>query len=275
VVPELAALAVYMQAVKFKSFEKSTEISHNIRTVSSLGENKATKLAGRTPADMIRFNSRTFTRIYPKGSRIDSSNLHPALFWSVGCQIVALNYQNFDRGMQLNRALFQQNAGCGYVLKPAYLRSPFPFNVVEKRPFTVSVCVISAAVLPKPKGGLKGEIIDPYVIVSVVTPQQNNVEEFRTAVVNDNGFNPRWHDLKELPSLTGAHTFSAAVTQPEVSFVRFVIKDHDPDRDDFIAAGCVPVSALSNGYRHVTLYDWTGTRLTNSRLLVYSKVGRQ
>lgn len=37
------------------------------------------------------------SRIYPKGTRIDSSNYSPQLFWNVGCQMVALNYQTMGR----------------------------------------------------------------------------------------------------------------------------------------------------------------------------------
>jgi len=35
---------------------------------------------------------------------------------------VALNYQTACREMQLNQGLFQDNGGCGYVLKPEFMR---------------------------------------------------------------------------------------------------------------------------------------------------------
>jgi len=38
--------------------------------------------------------------------------------------MTALNYQTFDLGYILNSAMFDANGGCGYVLKPSYLRSP-------------------------------------------------------------------------------------------------------------------------------------------------------
>lgn len=37
------------------------------------------------------------SRIYPKGTRVDSSNYSPQPFWNVGCQMVALNYQTMGR----------------------------------------------------------------------------------------------------------------------------------------------------------------------------------
>lgn len=33
------------------------------------------------------------SRIYPKGTRMDSSNYQPQMFWNIGCQMVALNFQ--------------------------------------------------------------------------------------------------------------------------------------------------------------------------------------
>ncbi len=62
-------------------------------------------------------------RIYPRGSRVNSSNYDPVPLWLAGCQLVALNYQAEDRPLMLNRAMFRQNGGCGYVLKPQVLRN--------------------------------------------------------------------------------------------------------------------------------------------------------
>ena len=37
------------------------------------------------------------SRIYPKGTRVDSSNYMPQLFWNAGCQMVALNFQTVGK----------------------------------------------------------------------------------------------------------------------------------------------------------------------------------
>lgn len=42
---------------------------------------------------VFRYNKKQLSRIYPKGTRVDSSNYMPQLFWNVGCQMVALNFQ--------------------------------------------------------------------------------------------------------------------------------------------------------------------------------------
>lgn len=68
------------------------------------------------------FNRRNLSRIYPKGTRLLSSNFDPLPYWLVGCQMVALNYQAKDRALMFSRAMFRQNARCGYVLKPPAIR---------------------------------------------------------------------------------------------------------------------------------------------------------
>ena len=45
------------------------------------------------PPDPVRYNNRQLTRVYPTGSRVDSSNLDPRVHWNAGCQVVALNFQ--------------------------------------------------------------------------------------------------------------------------------------------------------------------------------------
>ncbi len=109
-------------------------------------------------------------RIFPKGSRILSSNYNPIPFWDAGFQLCALNYQTFDRGMQLERALFQTNGNCGFVLKPDYLiypRSDGEFHRPTRR-VRLTIKVISAQNLPKAFTIRGRHVTDPYVEVDVI-----------------------------------------------------------------------------------------------------------
>ncbi len=60
-------------------------------------------------------------RIFPRGTRTDSSNLDPLSCWRAGMQHVALNLQTNDLPSQLHRALFARNGGRGYVRKPPHM----------------------------------------------------------------------------------------------------------------------------------------------------------
>ena len=122
-----------------------------------------------------RYNTRQLIRIYPAGTRVNSSNYNPVPMWKYGCQLVALNFQTPDVPMQLNRGKFKQNGSCGYILKPHVLRQTFaPYDpqpiINKKEEFNyckLRVTVISAQQLPKPGRSRKGEIIDPYVEVEI------------------------------------------------------------------------------------------------------------
>lgn len=52
----------------------------------------------------LRYNKQQLSRIYPKGTRVDSSNYMPQLFWNVGCQLVALNFQTLGESCPIASA---------------------------------------------------------------------------------------------------------------------------------------------------------------------------
>jgi Phosphatidylinositol-specific phospholipase C, Y domain/C2 domain len=138
------------------------------------------------------------SRIYPKGARIDSSNMDPVPAWAAGNQLVALNYQTPGLPMQLNDGKFKENGGCGYVLKPEYMRS---FAAEPSKPIILHVNIISGIQLPKPldsnTGGLKmitKDILDPFVQVSVFGISRDTAE-YRTKTVPNNGYNPVWDQV--------------------------------------------------------------------------------
>ena len=46
---------------------------------------------------LYSYNKRQLSRIYPRGTRVDSSNFMPQIFWNAGCQLVALNFQTLGK----------------------------------------------------------------------------------------------------------------------------------------------------------------------------------
>jgi len=109
------------------------------------------------------------TRIYPKGSRIDSSNYDPTEHWEHGSHVVALNYQTYDRPLQLNLGKFEDNGNCGYLVKAptATKYDPAIYQQAALPPKKLTIQIISASQLPKPLRQSKGEIIDPYIEVEI------------------------------------------------------------------------------------------------------------
>lgn len=75
----------------------------------SLDENKIVKVSKTVGNDLKKRHAATFTRVYPKGLRFDSSNYSPIPGWEWGAQIVALNYQTTDENMLINQCFYQKN----------------------------------------------------------------------------------------------------------------------------------------------------------------------
>lgn len=90
--------------------------------MSSFDEKQATTLLKERPIEFVNYNKHQLSRVYPAGTRFDSSNFMPQLFWNAGCQLVALNFQTLDLAMQLNLGIFEYNGRSGYLLKPEFMR---------------------------------------------------------------------------------------------------------------------------------------------------------
>jgi len=217
------------------------------RSSSSIVEAKMMKLTkpGYHARDISVYAQRHLVRVYPAGSRVDSSNYDPIPAWLAGLQVVALNYQTFSLPVWLNQGKFSVNGGSGYVLKPEFLRLPSQgWDGVPREPvLKYKVTVMSGHYLPKPLGKSdKSEVIDPYVTVSIHGVEADSTK-FETKPVDNNGFNPQWNE---------STTFT--IREPDVALISFVVHDYDlVGKDDFIAQNVGPVSSLVTGYKMVPL----------------------
>ncbi|XP_008121416.3 1-phosphatidylinositol 4,5-bisphosphate phosphodiesterase eta-2 isoform X6 [Anolis carolinensis] len=242
----LSDLVKYTKSVG--SFDVESEISSSWQ-VSSFSETKAHQILQQKPAQYLRFNQHQLSRIYPSSYRVDSSNYNPQPFWNAGCQLVALNYQSEGRMLQLNRAKFNANGNCGYVLKPTCMCQG-TFNPNSEDPLLgqmkkqLVLRIISGQQLPKPRDSMlgdRGEIIDPFVEVELIGLPVDCCKE-QTRVVDDNGFNPMWEE-----------TLVFTICMPEIALIRFLVWDHDPIGRDFIGQRTISFTSMMPGYRHVYL----------------------
>lgn len=58
-----------------------------IHQMSSFGEGSAMKYSVQSASRFMLYNKRQLSRIYPAGSRVNSSNYDPVNVWNCGCQI--------------------------------------------------------------------------------------------------------------------------------------------------------------------------------------------
>jgi len=152
---------IYLRSTHLASLSAA---SGNPLEMSSFEETKNEKISKSSKDfhDMLTYSKTQMARTYPSGKRIDSSNYNPIIGWNMGCQLVALNYQTSDEPMWLNKAKFEDNGGCGYVLKPPIMMESSYFNICSnphhyqvKNPNSIhgvlSVHIIGAQMLPEPE----------------------------------------------------------------------------------------------------------------------------
>lgn len=185
--PWLSSMVNYAQPIKFISMEAAEQknVHHNM---SSFAETTGMSLLKTQAIDFVNYNKRQMSRIYPKGTRADSSNYMPQVFWNAGCQMVSLNFQTSDLPQQLNQGKFEYNSNCGYLLKPDFMRrSDRSFDPFADAPVDgviaaqCSVQVIAGQFLSDKKVGTYVEV-DMYGL-----PTDTIRKEFRTRMVPLNG----------------------------------------------------------------------------------------
>lgn len=263
---ELSDMVIYFKSVHFNSFEDAQK-NLSFYEMASFKEGKAMKLAEESANAYVRHNVEKFSRIYPAGSRTDSSNYNPVPLWNAGCQIVALNFQTPCTDMDVNQGRFLVNGKSGYVLKPAFMRDVAtefdPITLTRGdwlKHKTLHVMVISAQQLPK-VSQKKSSIVDPLVKVEVYGVPAD-VAEKETKPFDNNGLNPSWNE-----------NFQFDVYVPELALVRFSIEDYDSISDnDFVGQYTLPFNSLKMGYRHVPLFNKNGNLLPSAGLFVHIMV---
>ncbi|KAH6626135.1 PLC-like phosphodiesterase [Chaetomium sp. MPI-SDFR-AT-0129] len=272
--PVLGELGVYCMGIHFDGFDSPDAkrfnhiFSFKEKTFAEKNQPSEEKRA------LYRHNMRYLMRVYPDGQRIQSSNFNPLIYWKRGVQMAALNWQTFDTGMQLNRAMFEGGtAESGYVLKPLEGRqiqvmpNLTPDECMGKRPrkqVSFEIEIISAQQLMRPTNLSGKRTMDPYIQVEVMmaddkrnkggvavsaTGQQMQLKQ-RTKIVRDNGFNPQFNDT---------FTFDVTTKYPDLIFVQFAVRFADKggynDKSPHSATFTGKLCNFKQGYRTIRLLD--------------------
>uniref|UniRef100_A0A672RQY4 Phosphoinositide phospholipase C n=1 Tax=Sinocyclocheilus grahami TaxID=75366 RepID=A0A672RQY4_SINGR len=257
---EMSNLVNYIQPVKFNSFEACKKIDRSYE-MSSFVETKALELLKESPVEFVEYNKLQLSRIYPKGTRVDSSNYMPQVFWNAGCQLVALNFQTIDLPMQLNLGIFEYNGKCGYRLKPEFMRrtdkqfDPFTQNTVDGIvAHTLSVKIISGQFLSDKRVGV-------YVEVEMFgLPVDTKRKAFKTKTSQSNAVNPVWDEDPVV---------FKRVVLPTLASLRIAVYE---ENGKFIGHRIIPVCAIRPGYHYISLRNEKNQTLTLPSVFIYTEV---
>lgn len=270
----LGALAIYTHSEHFKRFE--TEASKNPSHIFSISESRILELYATKHKEMLAHNRDYFMRAFPKGSRFDSSNQDPSLFWRKGVQMVAMNWQNLDEGMMLNEAMFAGEQG--WVLKPPGYRSEDASqaeDVVSNSTLNLCITVLAGQHIPLPEGVSNARSLRPLVKCELHVEKKS---EERSSSMTEGGGRPRDDGkiktkVETAPGKTDHPDFGSEkneiqfLNMPKVvdqlSFVRFKVEDATSrllgiSRPSFSSWACIRLDRLMPGYRFIKLMDPKG-----------------
>uniref|UniRef100_A0A674DCY6 1-phosphatidylinositol 4,5-bisphosphate phosphodiesterase n=1 Tax=Salmo trutta TaxID=8032 RepID=A0A674DCY6_SALTR len=257
---EMSTLVNYVQPTKFNSFEASKKVNRSFQ-MSSFVETKALEHLTKSPVEFVEYNKQQLSRIYPKGTRVDSSNYMPQLFWNAGCQLVALNFQTIDLSMQLNLGMYEYNGKSGYRLKPEFMRrpdkhfDPFAESTVDGIVAnTVKVKIISGQFLSDKKVGVYVEL-DMFGL-----PVDTRRKALKTKTSQSNAINPVWD---EDPIIF------KKVVLPTLASLRIAAFE---EGGKFIGHRIIPVPAIRPGYRYIGLRNEKNQSLILPAVFVYIEV---
>lgn len=292
----LSDLGIYTRGYKWQGFAapESKQFNHVFSFAERAYESVCREADNRALFEI--HNKRFLTRVYPSAFRLKSSNFDPTSFWRSGVQMAALNWQTYDIGMQINQAMFAAGTDrTGYVLKPEEFRRPsFALDAFsEGKPATterefvrLSVDIISAQQLPRPRSMGPEDNINPYVEVELYSADDRgqcvalggggqNVSarngmsglglphRRRTRIEASNGFSPVFNEKLWL---------AVETKYPDLVFVRWTVWN-SPDARSAGSSSAIQLasftakfSSLSEGYRYLPLYDDSGDQYLFSTL---------
>ncbi|KAI4370538.1 hypothetical protein MLD38_018884 [Melastoma candidum] len=215
--------------------------------------------------DIVRFTQRNIPRVYPKGTRVTSSNYDPHAGWMHGAQMVAFNMQGYSKSLWIMYGMFKANGGCGYLKKPDILIYQGPNKKVfdHKREQTVKR-TLKVKVYMGDGWNLDFTTThfdtysppDFYTKIHIVGVPADVVKK-KTSIIKDDWF------------LYWDEEFMFPLTVPELALVRIEVRDYDrSEKDNFGGQTCLPVSEIQPGFRAVPLYDKKGEKYKYVKLQI-------
>lgn len=271
-IPIQLAGMTFLHTTKHKRWEKSMQLPSTF--VHSFPAGLLDQMTDKKSkedhiANLRKFTSSHLCRSFRSWKDVENTsdlNSDPLSHWSLGCQLVALNYGTFDEHLLKADGRFRRNGSCGYTLKPEFLRS---YDSIPERPESWKINVLCGSYLTSPdstRGNSSNKYISPYVKINIYGgDQEKRKGEHFTKTVVKNGLNPVFDD-------TVGVIFKA--TNPSLAMLTFTVWNKSEDGDEYIGGASMPVSCIREGYRSVPLFDKQNTRagaFAYSCLLVKAK----
>ncbi|KAL7612428.1 hypothetical protein Lser_V15G08984 [Lactuca serriola] len=231
----------------------------------SLSEQTLERAASLYGTDLVRFTQKNILRVFPKGTRVTSTNFRPLAAWMHGAQMVAFNMQGYGKSLWMMHGMFRSNGGCGYVKKPDFLMNRGPNDEVFDPKATLEVKITLRVKVYMGDGwrmDFSQTHFDAFSPPDFYTKMYmvgvpGDVTKKKTRIIKDDWI-PIWDE-----------EFTFPLTVPELALLKIVVREHDvSEKDDFGGQTCLPVSEIKIGIRTVPLHNKKGDKFDHVKLLM-------
>ncbi|GLB42871.1 putative phospholipase C [Lyophyllum shimeji] len=243
---ELAQLGYYARSMKPRKGWLQQEIDYPKHVLINMSESAAGTLLPAFLTPLTAHALRHLRRIYPRGTRIGSSNADPLRFWRSGAQVVSLNWQHYDRSMQINEAMFV--GGPGWAVRPASQRGVEGVWQAKKR---LQCRIVGISSLPPPNGRAD-KTFSTYARAQLFHAEKDYEwcsSTVKTRDVPGEGADVLWDE-----------TFQWEFAHDELAFLRLVVSEDEFGKDDKIVVFCARLVYLQPGWNLAHMLDMRGKR---------------
>ncbi|KAK1409358.1 hypothetical protein QVD17_35884 [Tagetes erecta] len=269
--PGLKTPPEYIQLIGIHAAKAKKELRDTLKVGSgkgkrlSLSEQTLEKAAADHGTNLVRFTQKNIVRVFPKGTRLTSTNFKPLLAWMHGAQMVASNMQGYGRSLWMMHGMFRSNGGCGYVKKPDFLMSRDPNNEVfdpkvilpVKKTLKVMIYMGEGWHMDFSQAHFDRFSPPDFYAKMYMVGVPADVTKKKTKVIK-NDWIPIWNE-----------EFTFSLTVPELALLKIVVREYDiSKKDEFAGQTCLPVSELRTGIRSVPLHDKKGEKFESVKLLM-------
>ncbi|KAK3704436.1 1-phosphatidylinositol 4,5-bisphosphate phosphodiesterase beta-4 [Vermiconidia calcicola] len=269
IIEALGKLGVYVRACHFDSLDQpEAQIPTHI---FALSEKKVISVQEENNHGLFEHNLNYFMRVYPKGTRVSSSNLDPAPFWRQGIQIVALNWQQVNAAMMMNDAMFADTEG--WMLKPEGFRKAKEEEpaIIKRLTYDLRMQILAAQNLDQeeksaPNVFVKCEMhVGSHEGEAIPKEGKNKGGEWKRKSCLRRSKDPDFAaDMLEFSGVSGV--------VPELSFVRIKVMDDDAfQKDRMIGWACFRLDRFPQGL-HLFPLKGPDSKLTGASLLADSRL---
>ncbi|CAI9273748.1 unnamed protein product [Lactuca saligna] len=231
----------------------------------SLSEQTLERAASLYGTDLVRFTHKNILRVYPKGTRVTSTNFRPLEAWMHGAQKVAFNMQGYDKSLWMMHGMFRSNGGCGYVKKPDFLINRDandevfdPKATLEvKKNLRVKVYMGDGWCMDFSQTHFDAFSPPDFYTKMYLVGVPTDDDKKKTRIIKDDWI-PIWDE-----------EFTFPLTIPELALLKIVVRDYNvSEKDDFGGQTCLPVSEIKTGIRTIPLHNKKGKKFEHVKLLM-------